>query len=93
MFWLKRIKKKLTAKGWQNEQDQKGKIKGNKVGNIFTISTLHMLRIFGMGIVVLGVIALFKHKTAAESWLCGEDFRFLFIYFCMTYIPFYRVLS
>lgn len=42
-------------------------IEGNKVENVFIINTLHMLKIFGTGIIVLGVTALCKHKTAAES--------------------------
>lgn len=65
---VKKGKKKILGEGWQNEQQNlKGKVEGNKVGNIFTINTLYVLRIFGTGIIVLGVIALFKYKTAAES--------------------------
>lgn len=56
------------AKERQNEQhDLKGKIKGNKVGNIFTIRTLRMLRIFGTGIIVLGVLHYSSIKQQLKS--------------------------
>lgn len=42
-------------------------IEDNKVENIFTINPLRMLKIFGSGVIVSGVTALFKKKTATES--------------------------
>lgn len=72
----------MTNKIWRKRLNE-----DNKVGNISAINTLHILRLIGMGIMGLGVNALFKHNRATESWLCRETFDFC-LYVSSWHVPF-----